>query len=599
METKMSNKSRKLSKNENTSSKSKSKQVVSRVVIEGEGRDEWDKRYLKFSVVGSDRDIPPFSIEQFFGDSKPVFAALANAGWNGFTTKARNELLEKLQKRKPEPPSFKVVTRLGWNSGAYVFPDEIVGKPKTPLQKAFGRLDHAMLDKYRVNGTLEQWQDQIASKCVGNSRLMFAVSLAFTGPILRFVTGPKSGGFQPWGPAETGKTTGAMVAGSVWGCHRGEGRREKGFAESWNSTAGKIEVTALAHNDSLLILDETKRAGKDDRERAQVVTSVAFGLAEFTEKERLTNPDSVRSWRCYFLSTSNLSLGQLGNRGHVVIDEAERGRLADIPLPNDGHGIYEELHGFVDGEALSDALQHRSRKYYGVPARKFVRKLVSERETDPQGLKKFLKAERSHYLKKLKAEVEADGLRPLNRNSGRYATVFAAGSLAIKFGILAWSRKKLLKAILSCQLDQLRRADDDDEGADPSVESLRAKLVRYLDDHRSKFMYLNKKRPQLGSHKLGSVAGYRAKIKGDKWYYLTADQLTAIIGKGPNAGTLKHTLVNEGLMDHAKKKFVVQRKIFVGGKGNKNYAWVHAIKADIRKKKDSGTAEPMVHDGKE
>ncbi len=377
METKMSNKSRKLSKNENTSSKkSKSKQVVSRVVIEGEGRDEWDKRYLKFAVVGSDRDIPPFSIEQFFGDSKPVFAALANAGWNGFTTKARN-----------------------------VFPDEIVGKPKAPLQKAFGRLDHAMLDKYRVNGTLEQWQDQIASKCVGNSRLMFAVSLAFTGPILRFVTGPKSGGFQPWGPAETGKTTGAMVAGSVWGCHRGEGRREKGFAESWNSTAGKIEVTALAHNDSLLILDETKRAGKDDRERAQVVTLVAFGLAEFTEKERLTNPDPVRSWRCYFLSTSNLSLGQLGNRGHVVIDEAERGRLADIPLPNDGHGIYEELHGFVDGEALSDALQHCSRKYYGVPARKFVRKLVSERETDPQGLKNFLKAERSHYLKKLKAEV--------------------------------------------------------------------------------------------------------------------------------------------------------------------------------------------------
>jgi hypothetical protein len=127
----------KMSEKKSSSKKLKSTVAKSRVVIKGEGRDEWGTRYFKFSVVGSDSDIPPFSIEQFFSDSKPVFAALANAGWNGFTNKARNGLLEKLQKRKPEPPSFEVVTRLGWNSGAYVFPEEIVGKPKKPLQKAF------------------------------------------------------------------------------------------------------------------------------------------------------------------------------------------------------------------------------------------------------------------------------------------------------------------------------------------------------------------------------------------------------------------------------------------------------------------------------
>jgi putative DNA primase/helicase len=575
------------SKSRKSPKKSKSKKIISRVVIEGEGRDEWGKRYVKFSVVGSDRDIPPFSIDQFFSDSKPVFAALANAGWNGFTGKARNELLEKLQRRNPEPPSFKVVTRLGWNSGAYVFPDEIVGKPKKPLQKAFGRLDHAMLDKYRVNGTLKQWQKKIASMCVGNSRLMFAVSLAFTGPILRFVAGPKSGGFQAWGPAETGKTTAAMVAGSVWGCHRAEGRREKGFAESWNSTAGKVEVTALAHNNALLILDETKRAGKSEHDRAQVVTSVAFNLAEFTEKERLTNLESARSWRCYFLSTSNLSLGQLGKRGHVVIDEAERGRLTDIPLPNDGHGIYEELHGFADGEALSDALQCRSRKYYGTPARKYVQKLVSERGADPRGLKKFLKARRSAYLKRLKADVEDEGLRPLNRASGRYATVFAAGSLAIKLGLLPWNRKKLLRAILSCELDQLRQSDEDEDSAAPSPETFRAKLVQYLNDNRKNFMNLNEKRPRYRRDKLDAALGYRTKAKGQRWYYLTADQLKTVIGTGANASALKHMLASEGLLDRTKKKFVVQRRIFAGGKGRDNYAWVHAIKADILKKDKS------------
>ena len=154
-----------------------------------------------------------------------------------------------------------------------MFPNEIIGEPDQPLERSFGNIDAAMLDKYRKKGTLKEWQEKIAKLCWGNSRLMFAVSLAFTGPILRFVQGPKAGGFQIWGQAETSKTTAAIVSGSVWGCHRGEGRRrEKGFAESWNTTVNKVEVTALAHNDALLILDETKNAGNDDGKRARMIT---------------------------------------------------------------------------------------------------------------------------------------------------------------------------------------------------------------------------------------------------------------------------------------------------------------------------------------
>ena len=36
-------------------------------------------------------------------------------------------------------------------------------------------------------------------------------------PILPFVSGPKSGGFQLWGLPESGKTSAAMVAGSSEG----------------------------------------------------------------------------------------------------------------------------------------------------------------------------------------------------------------------------------------------------------------------------------------------------------------------------------------------------------------------------------------------
>jgi putative DNA primase/helicase len=374
---------------------------------------------------------------------------------------------------------------------------------------------------------------------------------------------------------ESGKTSAAMVAGSVWGCHRGEGRREKGFVESWNSTSNKVEVTALAHNDGLLILDETKRAGRDEKQQAQVVADVVFKLAEYTEKERLTNVGSVRAWRCYFLSTSNFSFEQLGQKGGVDVGEAELGRMSDIPMPADGHGLYETLHDFASGDKLSDALQRWSRRLYGTPIRAFVEQLVRHRRTDKKALREFLAKQRKTYLRRL--ETEANGLKVLKRTSGRFATIFAAGSLAIRYGILPWNRKKLLKAILRCQLDQPRLGDTADHGTASTVTSQRAKLAQYLNDNNKKFKNLKNKRLSYRKDDIEAFPGYRDQINGQTWYYLTAKKLIAIIGRGRDAKKLKQELASEGLLAKTGEKFVVQRRIFDGGKGNQNFAWVNAF----------------------
>ena len=70
-------------------------------------------------------------------------------------------------------------------------------------------------------------------------------------------------------------------------------------------------------------------------------------------------------------------------------------------------------------------------------------------------VKKFIRERRGAYLRKLHKLTAGDGLSPLKRPSDRFATTYAAGCLAIKYDILAWSRDALLRAILSCQLDQL------------------------------------------------------------------------------------------------------------------------------------------------
>ena len=122
------------------------------VKVSGEGIDEFGNRFIKFAVRRSTRDVPPFSAAQLTTDPAPLFVELANAGWYAFTPKARRDLLEKLQNLKPQPPTFKVVTRLGWNSGAFVRPNEVIGHPNKQLECSFRHLDHQILAKYRSRG---------------------------------------------------------------------------------------------------------------------------------------------------------------------------------------------------------------------------------------------------------------------------------------------------------------------------------------------------------------------------------------------------------------------------------------------------------------
>jgi putative DNA primase/helicase len=554
---------------------------VSRIIVKGEGRDEWEHRYFKFGVHGSDANIPPFSAKEILDSPNSLFGELTDAGGSTFQKSARNDLLRQLDNRNPERSKFKVVSRLGWNSGAFVLPDKIIGQPSTTIEPSFRHLDQQVLGKYRTRGTLKEWQLKIGKLCAGNSRLMFCASLGLTGPILPLVSGPRSGGFQLFGPAETGKTAAAMVTGSLWGCHRSPERRENGFSESWHTTAGKIEITALAHNEAVLILDETKRAGRNDKDRAQVVLDVSFGLAENVEKERLTNIGSIRGWRFYFLSTSNYSLAELAQRAGLDIDDAERGRLVDIPNPVGGHGIYEDLHGYENGQKFTDALKVRCRKFCGAVGEEFGQRLVKHQADDPAALKRFLQEERNSYLQTLKAKTQAENLRPLNRASGRFATTFAAGSLGIKYGILPWDRDDLLQAVLSCQLHGLRYSQTKNQQADTSVAGLREKLVRYLADNRDQFWDLDEKMPPLGTHTFGSAPGYFATFKNREWFYLTTDQLKAIIGSGDNADQLKDHLVAESLLGTSTEEYLVQRRIFSNAKGNKGHRWVHAFRAKI------------------
>ena len=196
----------------------KTKKSLSPISVIAEGTDELGRRYFILAAEGEPIvTLPPILASRFSDDQKGVSSALTNAGFNLIASVAKTAFFNSVQNWGKKEPSFRVATKIGWNGWTYVLPDKVFN-PKKNVYPVLDELNAGTIEKYRVssNDSLEDWQENIGKLCINNTRLMFAVALAFTGPILRFVEGERSGGFQIYGDPETGKSTAAMVAGSVW-----------------------------------------------------------------------------------------------------------------------------------------------------------------------------------------------------------------------------------------------------------------------------------------------------------------------------------------------------------------------------------------------
>jgi hypothetical protein len=223
-------------------------------------------------------------------------------------------------------------------------------------------------------------------------------------------------------------------------------------------------------------------------------------------------------------------------------------------------------------------IKTRCRSVFGMPGYRFVSEIYKDKNSR-SAAKAFVADRRKKYMEILKRKAKAQQLKPLERATARFATVYAAGCLAIKYKIFLWGRKDLLKAVLSCQMDTLIAFAG--HSLDP-VSRSQKQLVEYFALNRQRFVNLNGSKPSRGEHKFGSVPvpGYTHIHNGVEWLYLTSDKLKELIGKGNAARLLKEKLVQEKLMATSENRFVVQRPIFAA-KGNKGHRWVHAFKASL------------------
>ncbi|NBQ68915.1 MAG: DUF927 domain-containing protein [Nitrosomonadaceae bacterium] len=367
----------------------------------------------------------------FNGDGLEASGRLLSEGLT-IAPKSRQLVIEYLQTQNPEKRA-RITNRTGWHGIGddlvFVLPDGSIGQSSDEWLFSDSKPDSSL---FRQRGTLKQWREHVAALCVGNSRLTFAVSIAFAAPLLHLVE-MESGGFHFRGSSSSGKTSALTVAGSVCGSPE--------YLQRWRSTDNGLESTALSHCDAILTLDELKMID------ARIAGESAYMLANGAAKVRANVSGGARStakWRLLFLSAGELSLAQhVAESGKKTPAGAEL-RMADIPADaGQGMGCFENLHGFENGHEFAKALGVVVNKYYGTAFPSFIEQALKNRES----LRDSLADARLRFEK---ATLTNAASGQAQRVAARFALAGAAGELATDWGITGWQPGASMQSAITC-----------------------------------------------------------------------------------------------------------------------------------------------------
>jgi len=422
--------------------------VVARTLNSDDGSEG---RLLRLVTQGGDKEwVLP--MEVFGGSGEDARRALFGMGVL-IALRKRGAFMEYLLEQQPRQ-TLATTSRPGWHeSGVFVLPGRLIGGEGVRYQ-ASGRAPNL----YTSRGELAQWQTLVAARCLGNPVLTLAIGCALAGPLLSLV-GVNGGGVHLVGDSSSGKSLAQLIGASVWG--------DPGvFAASWDMTKGGLEIEAASRNDTLLSLDEIKRA---DPRRVQ---EMAYALANGQGKGTMTREREGRAklhWRLLTLSSGERSLSEHAAIGGNPAHAGAELRMVDVNAGTRTHRAFDELHGMA-GEDFHRALTVAAGKHYGHLGVAFVERLTAGNDRDGL-LESFARVRAQFAVENAQAGRVAD----------RFAVIALAGEMAIAYGLLPWPVGTSLADSLLLYREWLERVGS----GNAEDRQILAGLARFIERHGS------------------------------------------------------------------------------------------------------------------
>ena len=285
-------------------------------------------------------------------------------------------------------------------------------------------------------GTFDEWLQHVATPMVKSKPALVTMCSALAGPLLFSADLPETMVINFCAKTSTGKTTMIRGAASVF--------NNPDEVPGWRMSDTKLDEVAVHFNDNTLILDDIETTTGTLQQRTERVYQVIHTLTAGRPKgiSRMASGEGKRErYRCIALSSSPSPVFWV-LAGYVELQDSDKVRLFDLPIPETKFGIWDPSVTLnKDRSPLNrqqtEALAQDAARFYGTAGKVWVDYLTAHQaelsERIAEMTEKFVRRCRTHEPMK-------------NRIARKIGVLQAAGVIAVEAGILPCSKLSVQKS---------------------------------------------------------------------------------------------------------------------------------------------------------
>jgi hypothetical protein len=346
---------------------------------------------------------------------------------------------------------FMAVPTTGWfklNNGGWVFvlphttkfPKDLPAGELAIFQTEQLHLKHG----FAIEGTVEQWREQIAEPFVGNSVVTLAIGVALSGPVTPWAATPP-GLFHVFCASKHGKSLASAIGQSVYGrpLIPNETAADP-FGMSWLATANSIGRLILVRSSVGAFFEELNQG------KAKDIADAAYRIANGIDKTRMRgrNVEPRVTFCVPGFSTGEDAMVDFLPRTGVRVTGGMRARFADVPAAVRPGSVFEKFSA-DEIPGLGRKFYPLVSKLYGAVGDAWLRYLV---DLGPEQIEATV----TRYQEEFRARPRVQALyvvaAPYQKSViDRFATVAAACRMAIDASML-WNNADTSADIEACVL---------------------------------------------------------------------------------------------------------------------------------------------------